>query len=64
MNQFTKEELAMMLNEIIFYMSEHGGNKKYQALRTKLKSMIDKYCEHEMLESASNPRCVKCGVYP
>jgi hypothetical protein len=62
MNEFTKEELEHIL--WVFNQSYEFNDRLMDDIRVKLKVMIKDYCEHEMLESASNPRCVKCGVYP
>jgi hypothetical protein len=63
MNEFTKEELEK-LSILAIKFSDRFNPNDTDPLCIKIQSMIDNYCEHEMLESASNPRCVKCGVYP
>ena len=61
MNDFTKEDLILMYHN--FAETEfRGKNKKLNAIRDKIQSMIDNYCEHQ----ASAPlmalikECVKC----
>jgi hypothetical protein len=51
MNDFTKEELQIILLEINININRHKGlltvAPSYQALKDKIESMIDNYCEHE-----------------
>jgi len=67
MNDFTKEELEQLLFDMdakIFEIGEDFIHEFSLKLRDKIQSLINSYCEHEMLDSASNPMCIKCGVYP
>lgn len=63
MNYFTKDELEWLLHEIIYiknnYSHTHGMSIPVQY---KIQSLIDNYCEHKMIKSASVPECVKCGI--
>lgn len=67
-NDFTKEELAMLKNGIQ-YLSDRtslseGYLNAHNALENKLQSLIDNYCEHEktIRDSAMITACCKCGV--
>lgn len=51
MNEFTKEELFMLLEET------EGGI--YVELRKKIQSMIDNYCEHEWINATYCEKCNK-----
>lgn len=59
MNDFTKEEL----NALFFAINELSIPKANIALKNKLQSMIDNYCEHEDQENIGDFcwRCKKCG---
>lgn len=50
MNEFTKEELEAISDEL--------EGTLYHDLRRKIHSMIDDYCVHEW----ENIYCTKCGV--
>ncbi len=54
MNDFTKEELENISDEL--------EGTIHDALRQKIQSMVDNYCEHEFYQtSALINYCVKCG---
>ncbi len=71
MNEFTKEELEMILSDLnraIFSRYYRNGMKE---LREKLKLMIDNYCEHQcdhqwdgilISEIPNTGKCKKCGT--
>jgi hypothetical protein len=68
MNDFTKDELELILSDL-----DHAVFSRYYAegkaeLRKKIQSMIDNYCEHESDGNiyCSNPpksKCKKCGGF-
>lgn len=60
MNDFTKEELLIMLLDIELHNEK--PTSKMQILINKLKSMIDNYCEHEFVFTLSDSKvhCHKC----
>lgn len=51
MNDFTKEELKMLLGGISLWMEEiafmESKGDPYDCLYMKIKSMIDNYCDHK-----------------
>ena len=47
MNEFTKEELEWLLEEIGLSIQDYCQPDMAYVIRDKLKSMIDNYCEHE-----------------
>lgn len=60
MNEFTKEELQILLLEmkIYIYKSEPlKAAKSYVELKDKLESMVDNYCEHEWENT-----CCQCSM--
>lgn len=68
MNEFTKEELECLENAIQLQLAEKAMSQinydRRVALRQKLQSMIDNYCEHEWRcwDDQHNTReCIKCG---
>lgn len=68
MNDFTKEELQIIFLEMNISINRHKDLLKvapsYQALRDKIESMIDNYCDHDWNETFSEReyfRCSKCG---
>jgi hypothetical protein len=70
MNEFTKEELEMILSSIEFDMhtykpSDNGFNHN---LCIKLRLMIEGYCEHELVlvgcDGNAYPQCFKCDYIP
>jgi hypothetical protein len=71
MNDFTKEELNIIYEFLDYSWEDYSAENdifkfkdKISIIRGKIHSLIDNYCEHEMLDSASNPMCIKCGIYP
>ena len=65
MNEFTKDELKY-LHELIGSISIAGHPIDDEELESKIQSMIDNYCEHEMTQSKINDGllyCVKCKIY-
>jgi hypothetical protein len=63
MNDFTKEELKELLDAIRWKLGEGQADSLTFPLEAKLKSMIDNYCEHELvrIDYDCNPdRCVTC----
>lgn len=54
MNDFTKEELKIILLEMNISINRHRDLLKvapsYQALKDKIESMIDDYCEHDLYD--------------
>jgi hypothetical protein len=73
MNDFTKEELQIILLEMNISINRHKDLLKvapsYQALKDKIESMIDNYhCNHEsdgMIYTSNPPKnkCKKCGEF-
>ena len=75
MNDFTKEELTVIHLAVMRDMNQFAHILKTSpsmlALKEKLESMIDNYCEHEnderfcMMPLPGNPKmCTKCqGFY-
>ena len=75
MDNFTKNELALLLDAINFWnMQTDEAIKEEVLLSCKIESMIDNYCEHEssalgdagLISSCdgdiNNPlKCTKCG---
>lgn len=49
MNDFTKEELLMILDDVSSSINRSGGRDTdfYKSLRDKIQSLIDNYCEHD-----------------
>ena len=70
MNDFTKEELQIILLDMNTYIHRAGiltVPKHHMALRDKIESMIDNYCEHENYKEDEwmVKVCQKCRkVYP
>ncbi|HCJ1045989.1 TPA: hypothetical protein NQN30_000378 [Legionella pneumophila] len=68
MNDFTKDELGIILLEMNISINRNGGILKiadsYIDLRDKVESMIDNYCEHEPEGDwhVCVDKCKKCGV--
>jgi hypothetical protein len=66
MNEFTKEELIFMRDSFLQRISSSSLFKyeDYENLHSKIQSMIDNYCEHniigEMTGTATFPYCNKC----
>ena len=65
MNDFTKEELESIRNQIFSCMgsSQFWRNVENNNLVEKLQSMINKYCEHKNMRDIYHAReCADCGV--
>lgn len=63
MNDFTKEELKEILYCITHYQSCKWSNPELLQLESKIKSMIDNYCEHEWRcwdDEHNTKECTKC----
>jgi hypothetical protein len=67
MKDFTKEELQILLLEMNISINRHKElltiAPSYQALRDKVESMIDNYCEHDKVvpNYDCKTQCEKCG---
>ena len=60
MNDFTKEDLICMRDNIVVPMSNHDKNILFIAYQ-KLLGMIDNYCEHEnIITYSSGIECLNC----
>lgn len=60
MNEFTKDELQMLIHGIHLSIDEHNQHR-YAPLANKIYSLIDNYCEHDMeSESGEFRHCKKC----
>ena len=77
MNDFTKEELQILLLDMQTYANHEILKESpiYESLRLKLERLIDDYCEHEFIvtidyrdwhkkEAAAIPICRKCNCNP
>lgn len=63
MNEFTKDELLYLCIKLkCDYITMEVKDPFHRALQDKLQFLIDNYCEHKMIKSASVPECVKCGI--
>ena len=66
MSEFTKEELQVILLDMNTYINRTtilAESPSHKALRVKIESMIDNYCDHEWRcwDDAHNTReCIKC----
>ena len=61
MNDFTKEELEELLDNIDQSLITVG--EQAEIILSKLQSMIDNYCEHEIeVDYSPYGLCKKCGV--
>lgn len=59
MNDFTKEELKIILKALPLWIGKNSGGE----LKQKIISMIDNYCEHESTYTDYDftpDRCKKC----
>lgn len=72
MNEFTKEELELLLSSMESWLDSYSEHPIYESKRLieKIQFMIDEYCEHEAeVVSASTVaidmtyKCRKCGVF-
>lgn len=68
MNDFTKEELEMIRDDLDHEMSTYkmADNDFNRNLRNKTQRMIDNYCDHHKAtifgENEAHSQCLKCGV--
>lgn len=65
MNEFTKEELQLILKSI-WWGGSDDDTELLQKLDDKIQSMIDNYCNHECQEirdANSIASCPKCGKH-
>ncbi len=65
MNEFTKEELEETLFALQEWNHPSCDYPRYIALRNKIQSRIDNYCEHQYspTEALNIPlHCLKCGM--
>ena len=66
MNDFTLEELKLILDDIDDLRFSKFYDPNNVALRKKVVSMIDNYCEHELIcrlgPIESKILCSKCGM--
>ena len=49
MNDFTKEELCVIVDALTLLSYQRDDNGTSVAIRAKAISMIDNYCEHELV---------------
>lgn len=74
MNDFTKEELQIILESLVFFNKascpdhEKSFHEKEKECIKKIQSMIDNYCEHEQMKVDMGDYyevypCKKCGVF-
>ena len=68
MNEFTKDELQIILLDMDTYIRQNKILKEspiHKELRLKIQAMIDNYCEHEFVifnKEYNHVECIKCGV--
>ncbi len=65
MNDFTKDELEIIDHALYCLDTDlYGGCKEVSELLTKARALIDNYCDHDNLKSASDidyvQVCVDC----
>lgn len=61
MNDFTKEELQMLIHGIHLSIDEHTQHR-YATLYNKIQSMIDNYCEHNRTQTKLGVTvCLDCN---
>lgn len=58
MNNFTKEELEYLI--ICIYERPDSINPTMEAMRDKIQSLIDNYCEYNVLGSFDPYYCLDC----
>ena len=67
MNDFTKEELRIILNGLLWRDSNVLPEIRAEKLKLKIASMIENYCEHEFqakqLSLGFDTICKKCGAH-
>jgi len=66
MNDFTKEELEIILLDMDGYIKRTpmlNEAPSHKSLRNKIQFMIENYCEHEYRHSnEAHFKCKNCGV--
>ena len=64
MNDFTKEELLDLYEGVGWLREAIGSDPDLIKLTSKVKSLIDNYCEHESIENIGGwvQKCTKCGM--
>ena len=63
MNEFTKEDLEIILDGILWRDAHILPCDRPEKLKSKIQSMIDNYCEHPFEERAEDNLCTKCKRY-
>ncbi len=67
MNDFTKEELEDTLYALEQWVHPLFDIEKYVKLRNKIRSRIDRYCDHIWMSNPSQNDCLlycmKCRIY-
>lgn len=58
MNEFTKEDLEIILDGILWRDAHILPCDRPEKLKSKIQSMIDGYCEHENIVSYNEANCV------
>ena len=58
MNEFTKEDLEIILDGILWRDAHILPCDRPEKLKSKIQSMIDGYCEHENIVSYNGAECV------
>jgi hypothetical protein len=68
MNDFTRDELIILKRSILQHVDQFRENSDCIDLMSKIRSMIDNYCEHEFYAvgcgQALHFQCHKCGYIP
>ena len=72
MNDFTKEELEIILNGLLWRDAHIRPSERPEKLKCKIQSIIEKYCEHKWTHATRwTPieeeilYCIKCrGYFP
>ena len=63
MNDFTKLELELLYQCVTGNRNYQGG-QMFPELNNKIQSLIDNYCDHELIPNGSgNYICSKCPMY-
>lgn len=62
MNDFTKEELIWLEEELNFSFQEHQQPAIAYKIHEKIQSMIENYCDHDFRTSNEvHFKCIHCG---
>ena len=61
MNEFTKEELELILNDVAQCDMEYSRTLEQEELMFKLQSMIDTYCEHPNKQYYAHEMLYECN---